>query len=142
MSPSIGPIPSAMTFPRRLQPLFHRPSLSPILHARFPRPTPSPFTTSALRPAARKPKSKAPVLEKPDAFRPPSHGARLPRRRPDATRYGPSLTEAEAQTQKTKQYPRMMPPEGSFLHWFLSDRSIHVWISMVRIQLSILTLAR
>lgn len=25
----------------------------------------------------------------------------------------------------------MMPPEGTVLHWFLTNRSIHVWITMV-----------
>lgn len=26
----------------------------------------------------------------------------------------------------------MMPNEGTFMHWFLTNRYIHVWISMVR----------
>lgn len=34
--------------------------------------------------------------------------------------------------QKTKRYPHMMPPEGSFMHWFLTDRTIHLWITIVR----------
>jgi hypothetical protein len=25
----------------------------------------------------------------------------------------------------------MLPPEGTFLHWFLSNRAIHMWITMV-----------
>jgi len=26
----------------------------------------------------------------------------------------------------------MMPPEGSFMHWFLTDRSLHLYITLVR----------
>lgn len=66
------------------------------------------------------------VLEKPDKFRPPSHPARL-RSKPRYT-YGPDLTP----TQRTRRYPHMMPPEGTFMHWFLTNRVIHLWISLVR----------
>ncbi|GAB7348621.1 hypothetical protein MBLNU459_g6996t1 [Dothideomycetes sp. NU459] len=79
---------------------------------------------SARAPAA--PKMR--VLEKPTRFNPPSHPARKPRA-PRAYP-GPALSEHEKQTQKTKQYPHMMPPEGTFLHWFLTNRSIHVWITI------------
>ena len=75
------------------------------------------------------------VLEKPTKFNPPSHGARIPTsRRPQRT-YGAPLTEAQKREQANKQYPRMMPPEGSFMHWFLTNRAIHLWITLVR-QLS------
>jgi len=40
----------------------------------------------------------------------------------------------QKEEQANKQYPRMMPPEGSFLHWFLTNRSIHLWITLVRIH--------
>lgn len=75
--------------------------------------------------------SKPRVLEKPSKFNPPSHPSRLrskPRVYP-----GPPLSEQQKQDQKTKQYPHMMPPEGTFMNWFLRERSIHVWISMVRL---------
>ena len=76
--------------------------------------------------------SKPRVLEKPSKFNPPSHPSRLrskPRVYP-----GPPLSEQEKQRQKTKQYPHMMPPEGTFMNWFLRDKSIHVWISMVKLN--------
>ena len=72
------------------------------------------------------------VLEKPTKFNPPSHGARIPTsRRPQRT-YGAPLTEAQREEQANKQYPRMMPPQGTFMHWFLTNRAIHLWITLVR----------
>jgi hypothetical protein len=32
--------------------------------------------------------------------------------------------------QNKKKYPNMMPPEGSFMHWFIHNKSIHMWITM------------
>ncbi|EGP91750.1 uncharacterized protein MYCGRDRAFT_67504 [Zymoseptoria tritici IPO323] len=65
------------------------------------------------------------VLEKPDKFRPPSHSSRL--RSKPRYNYGPDLT----QEQKTvRRYPHMMPPEGTTMHWFLTNRTIHAWISL------------
>ena len=79
--------------------------------------------------------SKPIVLEKPTKFNPPSHGARLkskaPRQYP-----GPPLSAEQLEEQKTKRYPHMMPPEGSFMHWFLTNRSIHMWITLVWLTLS------
>ncbi|MCJ1246280.1 hypothetical protein MMC30_003486 [Trapelia coarctata] len=73
--------------------------------------------------------SKPRVLEKPAKFNPPSHPARL--NRPPPRQYpGPPLSASEMEAQKTKQYPHMMPPEGSFMHWFLTNRSIHVYITL------------
>lgn len=73
------------------------------------------------------------VLEKPDKFRPPSHGARLPPRKQPQYTYGARLTDEQIAEQKTKQYPHMMPPEGSFTHWVLTNRMLHTWISLVRL---------
>ncbi|KAL1646821.1 hypothetical protein SLS58_002956 [Diplodia intermedia] len=75
--------------------------------------------------------SKPRVLEKPDKFRPPSHAARLPsnRKKPQYT-YGPRLTPEELAQQKRKKYPNMMPPEGTFMHYFLTNRMLHVYISL------------
>ena len=73
--------------------------------------------------------SKPLVLEKPAKFNPPSHGAHLPRKKP--RNYGPALTEQQKHEMKTKKYPSMMPPEGSFMHWFLTNRWLHTWISLV-----------
>ncbi|OBT42837.1 hypothetical protein VE00_08163 [Pseudogymnoascus sp. WSF 3629] len=88
-------------------------------------------STKAPKPKAAKPKapaSKIPVLEKPTRFNPPSHGKSLPNR---TVRYpGPALSESEIAAQKTKKYPTMMPPEGTFMHWFLNNRSIHIYITL------------
>lgn len=81
-----------------------------------------------LRYASTTPPPKPRVLEKPERFNPPSHPSRI-RRKPKY--YGPSLSEHERQEQKTKQYPHMMPPEGSFMRWFLTDRRVHVYITIV-----------
>ncbi|EEH42154.1 uncharacterized protein PADG_06974 [Paracoccidioides brasiliensis Pb18] len=74
------------------------------------------------------------VLEKPDRFRPPSHAARRvtnPRSAREPLNYpGPRLTEAELAEKKTKRYPHMFPPEGTVMHKFLTNKGIHVWISM------------
>ena len=76
--------------------------------------------------AASKPK----MLDKPTRFNPPSHPARLnklpPRQYP-----GPPLPLGEQEAQKTRNYPHMMPRPGTWMHWFLTHPSIHVWITMV-----------
>ena len=75
------------------------------------------------------------VLEKPDKFRPPSHPQRL-NRKPPRQYPGPPLSESERQAQKTRRYPHMFPNEGTPLHWFLTNKWIHMWISLVRLQCS------
>ncbi|KAI9805448.1 MAG: hypothetical protein M1825_000699 [Sarcosagium campestre] len=75
------------------------------------------------------PTSKPRVLEKPTKFTPPSHPARLPRRAP-VNYPGPRLSATAQEIQKTKQYPHMMPAEGTFLHWFITNRKIHVYITL------------
>ena len=72
--------------------------------------------------------SKTIVLEKPDKFRPPSHPQRL-KRSPRA--YNQGATEAEREAQKERKYPHMFPKEGTTMHWFLTNRWIHMWITMV-----------
>ncbi|KIW06792.1 uncharacterized protein PV09_02472 [Verruconis gallopava] len=66
------------------------------------------------------------VLEKPDKFRPPSHPSRKPAPRRS---FGPRLTDEEIAAQKTKQYPSMMPPEGSFKYALLTARRFHAWFA-------------
>ncbi|KAG9551253.1 hypothetical protein KCU77_g4482, partial [Aureobasidium melanogenum] len=85
----------------------------------------------ASRPASTssKPVPKGRLLEKPTRFNPPSHPARLPRRNRQPAFQVP-LSAKEKEQQKRKQYPHMMPPEGTFFHWFLTNRTIHVWITM------------
>ena len=73
--------------------------------------------------------SKPRVLEKPTKFNPPSHGKRLKQHVP--RRYGPQLTWEQKTEQQRKKYPNMMPPPGTFMHWFLTSRGIHTFISLV-----------
>ncbi|KAL4938683.1 hypothetical protein BDV06DRAFT_200321 [Aspergillus oleicola] len=73
------------------------------------------------------------VLEKPDKFRPPSHGARrvVQTRNGKVVNYpGPKFSEKEEAERKTKKYPNMFPPEGTVMYKFLTSRWIHVWIAM------------
>ncbi|KAI1612875.1 hypothetical protein EDD36DRAFT_248007 [Exophiala viscosa] len=88
------------------------------------------FLRAASSTTTPPPNSKGPiVLEQPDKFRPPSHPSRLAaRRRPAA--YNQGSTEQEKEHQKTRTYPHMFPEKGSFMHWFLTDRWIHIWITM------------
>ena len=74
--------------------------------------------------------SKPRVLEKPTKFNPPSHPARL-NRAPPRRFQGPELSARELEAQKTRKYPHMFPDEGSFMRWFLTNRSIHTWITLV-----------
>lgn len=71
------------------------------------------------------------VLEQPDKFRPPSHPQRLGRRRPQPTGYNQGTTGSEREKQKTRSYPHMFPNQGTFMHWFLTNRMIHMWITLV-----------
>ncbi|OCK87273.1 uncharacterized protein K441DRAFT_623398 [Cenococcum geophilum 1.58] len=91
-------------------------------------PTSNPHSALVRHASNSQPSSKPPVLEKPAKFNPPSHGARLPRKKP--RNYGPAPTEQQKHEMKTKKYPNMMPPEGSFMHWFLTNRWLHTWISL------------
>ncbi|KIW77346.1 hypothetical protein Z517_09792 [Fonsecaea pedrosoi CBS 271.37] len=70
------------------------------------------------------------VLEQPDKFRPPSHPARLGRPRRSPAAYNQGATTEEKERQKSRSYPHMFPNKGSFMHWFLTDRWIHLWITM------------
>lgn len=71
------------------------------------------------------------VLEQPDKFRPPSHPQRLGRRRPQPAAYNQGATQSEKEQQKTRSYPHTFPNKGTFMHWFLTNRMIHLWITMV-----------
>jgi hypothetical protein len=71
------------------------------------------------------------VLEKPTRFNPPSHGARLPKNKATPRHYGGDLRFEEAQAQKTKDYPGLPAPEGTWAHWFWNSRAFHLAITMV-----------
>lgn len=101
----------------------------------------TPFSTSASPrrasnppppPASAADGSKPIVLEQPDKFRPPSHPQRLnTRRRFQPAAYNQGATRAEREQQKTRSYPHTFPNQGTFMHWFLTNRMIHLWITMV-----------
>ena len=84
------------------------------------------------RRAAAAASTKQRVIPQPDTYRPPSHGRALRRQDTGPKVYGPKVTEEDRKRMATKKYPNMMSPEGTFSHWFLNNRVIHVWISMVR----------
>lgn len=111
-------------------PRFLLPQRGLIWRPRLPTPSRAPQTIRNGSKKAYKPPKTPLVLEKPTKFNPPSHGSRLPR---SAPRYaGPQLSAKEQAEQKTKKYPTMMPAEGTFMHWFLTNRSIHMYIALVR----------
>ena len=84
----------------------------------------------------RHPEGKPIPLEQPDKFRPPSHPARLSRRNQRPMNYpGIPLTPQEREVQKTKRYPHTFPPEGTWLNWFLNNRAIHLFITLVSFRL-------
>lgn len=74
---------------------------------------------------------KANVIPQPDKYRPPSHGKRTPRSETQQKSYGPPISAEDRERMRTKKYPNMMSPEGTFSHWFLNNRGIHIWITMV-----------
>ncbi|KKA27465.1 hypothetical protein TD95_005468 [Thielaviopsis punctulata] len=75
------------------------------------------------------PPPKHTVLEKPTRFNPPSHGSRLPRKQLPK-HYGPAFTPDEIVEQNSRDYPTMLPPEGTFAHWFWTSRAVHTWIAI------------
>ncbi|KAK5070394.1 hypothetical protein LTR64_000065 [Lithohypha guttulata] len=90
--------------------------------------------------------SKPIVLEKPDKFRPPSHAARRNARSTTGmygtgAAYNQGMTVKEREQSQRKQYPHMFPAEGTRMHWFLTNKNIHLLISMgVLITLAITTM--
>lgn len=80
--------------------------------------------------------AKGTVLEQPDKFRPPSHGARR-NARSTTTMYGgggaynQGMTEREREEARLKSYPNMFPAEGTKMYWFLTTRWVHVTLTMV-----------
>ncbi|CAJ2511827.1 Uu.00g074520.m01.CDS01 [Anthostomella pinea] len=72
--------------------------------------------------------SKPIVLEKPERFNPPSHGARLPRSTPK--HYGGPMTTDEVKAQSAKSYPGLPPAENTWTHWFINSRGVHLFITL------------
>lgn len=71
------------------------------------------------------------VLEKPERFNPPSHGARLPRRNELPRHYGGDLTKEEVLAQIKKEYPGLMAPGGTLAYRIIYSKWIHLTITMV-----------
>lgn len=74
---------------------------------------------------------QTPTIPQPDKYRPPSHGKRTPRSETPQKSYGPPLSEEDKLRMRTKKYPNMMSPEGTFSHWFLNNRLLHMYITLV-----------
>jgi hypothetical protein len=98
------------------------PLLLPSRHFSSSRPS---LTTTITNPP------KAHLLEKPEKFRPPSHPQRLNARRIPRHYAGPALPAAELEAQSTRQYPHTFPNKGTRMYWFLTNRYIHLFISLV-----------
>ncbi|KAI2632039.1 hypothetical protein GGR54DRAFT_14706 [Hypoxylon sp. NC1633] len=91
--------------------------------------TPVPAAKSTTAPVSKQvDPSKPLVLEKPEKFNPPSHGARLPRSTPK--HYGGAMSDAELQAQIEKTYPGLPPPENTWTHSFLNSRGTHLFITL------------
>ncbi|KAI5928284.1 hypothetical protein F4810DRAFT_187058 [Camillea tinctor] len=97
-------------------------------HDKRPEPAAQPASRRPSPPPPRADPSKPIVLEKPERFNPPSHGARLPRSMPK--HYGGSPTADEIKAQRATSYPGMPPPENTWAHWFIHSRSIHLFITL------------
>lgn len=117
------PLVRAPRFPPRI------PTPPPTRHVSTPRQLSAEF--ERRRAAAASTRQK--VMPQPDAYRPPSHGKTVKRADSGLAKlYGPKLTDEDRRRMAEKKYPNMMSPEGTFSHWFLNNRAIHVWITMVR----------
>ncbi|TLD25181.1 hypothetical protein PspLS_06028 [Pyricularia sp. CBS 133598] len=97
-------------------------------HVRFGSTTKPP--TSAKQQQQQPPRHT--VLEKPEKFNPPSHGARLPKKgyAPPSRTYGGDLSAEQIKVQNTKDYPGMPPPRGSLAHRIIHNRRLHAFISI------------
>lgn len=82
-----------------------------------------------------KPQAKPIVLEQPEKFNPPSHGARLPRKdRPRQQHYGGALSTEELSSQGRKEYPGLMAPQGTWSYWFWNSQGLHLSITLVSLS--------
>ncbi|KAF7512073.1 hypothetical protein GJ744_002786 [Endocarpon pusillum] len=83
------------------------------------------------------------LLEKPERFRPPSHPSRLNARRMPRQYAGPAMPEAEKAAQARRKYPHTFPNEGTGMYWFLTNKYVHLWISLGTLfTLSVITLTQ
>ena len=103
---------------------------SPIARLSLPLSKPCPRLLPCRYASTSIPEPRTIRLEKPAKFNPPSHGKRLKASLP--RHFGPQLTQQQKVEQAKKKYPRMMPPPGTFMFWFLTSRGLHMFISLVR----------
>ena len=101
-------------------------------HFRLPPTPPTRHSSSSSSSTTSNSANKSIVLEQPDKFRPPSHPARLNARRMPRQYPGPPIPKAEQEAQATRRYPHTFPNEGTRMFWFLTNRRVHLWISLVR----------
>ncbi|KAK1761367.1 hypothetical protein QBC47DRAFT_369866 [Echria macrotheca] len=85
---------------------------------------------STKRFASSSPPQKPPVLEKPERFNPPSHGARLPRSSSMPKHYGGQLSKEEAIAQIKREYPGLMAPGGTLAYRIIYSKWIHLTITI------------
>ncbi|KAH0543892.1 hypothetical protein FGG08_001793 [Glutinoglossum americanum] len=110
----------------------HRLSLRTLLHRPLPASRLLPATLPRRTLATTTPPPPPRTLEKPTKFTPPSHPSRRPRPR---TYPGPTLTSEDLKRHRTKKYPNMMPGEGTFMHYFLTSRGLHLYITLTTLVL-------
>jgi len=89
----------------------------------------NPTVTSSSSSTSTKPKPR--VLEKPERFNPPSHGAQLPRKNGMPRHYGGDLSKEEVLTQIRKEYPGLMAPSGSLAYRVIYSKWVHLTITIV-----------
>ena len=82
------------------------------------------FSSSTTKPGPR-------ILEKPERFNPPSHGARLPRKGAIPRHYGGDISKEEAGAQIRKEYPGLTPPTGTWAHKIIYSKWIHLTFTLV-----------
>ncbi|KAK0705284.1 hypothetical protein B0H67DRAFT_522950, partial [Lasiosphaeris hirsuta] len=88
------------------------------------------FASTKNSPAAKPTASDPRVLEKPERFNPPSHGAGLPRKGAPSRHYGGELSEADLKSQARKDYPGLEPAKGSLAQRILYSQWIHMTITL------------
>ncbi|KAI9792401.1 MAG: hypothetical protein M1816_002285 [Peltula sp. TS41687] len=87
------------------------------------------FSSSSSSNSKAKPPPPPPIgLEKPTKYTPPSHGSRW--NRPQQPRQYPGPSTTTPPVKKRKRYPNTFPEEGTFMYWFLTNRMIHVGITL------------
>lgn len=88
------------------------------------------FSSSSSTTPPAPPASGPRVLEKPERFNPPSHGARLPRKNATPRHYGGDLSQQEKTEQAVREYPMTPPVNGTWAHRLLYSPWLHVTITV------------